>query len=96
MEANGHEPGHTEVVRGAKIEQRACDIVDRHCHFQRRASQFEFQYEENILIVRGSVPTFYLKQLLQSALRDLDGVLAIDNQVQVVSSQGLSSSSLEE
>ena len=91
MQASRHQIAATDVVCGAKVEQRAHDIVNRHCHFHRRASRFEFQCEENILIVRGSVPTFYLKQLLQCALRDLDGVLAIDNQVQVVSSQGFSS-----
>jgi hypothetical protein len=34
--------------------------------------------------VRGTVPTFYLKQLLQNVLKDVDGVRAIDNQVAVV------------
>jgi hypothetical protein len=36
------------------------------------------------------VPTFYLKQVLQCVLRDVEGVRGIDNQVVVISSQGLS------
>jgi hypothetical protein len=44
-----------------------------------------------VLLLRGRVPTFYLKQMLQSWLKDLDGVSRIDNQVDVVSATGLSS-----
>jgi hypothetical protein len=72
------------------IELQAYLLVDAHHHFHRRAGRFEFQCEEDVLVVRGSVPTFYLKQVLQCALRDLEGVRGIDNQVTVVSSHGLS------
>jgi hypothetical protein len=75
------------------IEQQAYSLVDSHCHFHRRAGRFEFQCHEDVLIVRGNVPTFYLKQLLQCVLRDVEGIRAIDNQVMVISSQGLSGSS---
>ncbi len=37
----------------------------------------------DVLTVRGIVPTFYLKQLLQSALKRLE--VRIDNQVMVAS-----------
>jgi hypothetical protein len=76
-----------------EIEQRAFEVVNSHCHFHRRAGRFEFQCDEDVLIVRGSVPTFYLKQVLQCALRDLEGIRGIDNRVTVVSSFGLSSPS---
>ena len=76
---------------GRNVELLARAIVDAHSHFRHRAEQFEFHFEENVLIVRGVVPSFYLKQVLQSALRDLEGVLRVDNQVAVVSSEGLSS-----
>jgi hypothetical protein len=79
--------------RRLTIERQAYSLVDSHCHFHRRAGRFEFQCEEDILIVRGNVPTFYLKQLLQCVLRDVEGVRAIDNQVMVISSHGLSGSS---
>ena len=39
----------------------------------------------------ADVPTFYLKQILQTWLRKLDSVKQIDNQVDVVSATGLSS-----
>jgi BON domain len=46
---------------------------------------------DGVLIIRGRVPSFYLKQVLQTLLRGIDGVDQIDNQVDVVSSSGLSS-----
>ena len=73
-----------------KVEQRAHALVNAHPHFHGRAAQFEFVCREEVLVVRGLVPTFYLKQVLQTMLKDLDGVSLIDNQVTVVSPDGLS------
>ncbi len=41
-----------------------------------------------MLVVRGCVASFYLKQMLQTVLKDLDGVRQIDNQVEVVATNG--------
>jgi hypothetical protein len=73
------------------IELRAHELLSRHHHFRGRAGNFEYEFQEHVLIVRGRVPTFYLKQLLQTVLKDVDGVSWIDNQVDVVSSYGMSS-----
>ena len=73
------------------VEQRAHELLARHSHFQARASTFEFQYHESVLVVRGSVPSFYLKQVLQTVLKELKGIGALDNQVVVVSCEGMSS-----
>ena len=48
-------------------------------------------YHDGVLILRGRLPTFYLKQILQTRLRGLEGVSQIRNHVDVVSSSGLSS-----
>lgn len=48
-------------------------------------------FDQGVLRLQGRVPTYYLKQLLQSRLADIDGVDWIDNEVDVVSSVGLSS-----
>ena len=37
-----------------------------------------------VLKISGRLPSFYLKQLAQSCVRSVDGVHAIDNQVEVV------------
>jgi hypothetical protein len=73
-----------------KVEQCAHALINMHPHFHGRASQFEFVCREEVLVVRGLVPTFYLKQLLQTLLKNLDGVRLVDNQVTVVSPDGLS------
>jgi hypothetical protein len=73
------------------IEQAAYDILASHCPFQGRAREFEFERNGDVLTVRGTVPSFYLKQLLQGLLKNLDGVSRIDNRVDVVNPAGLSS-----
>ena len=69
------------------IVERAYAVLDAHSHFRGRAFRFEFVCQDDVLIVRGAVPTFYLKQVLQSVLKDVDGVRVIDNQVTVVSTE---------
>ena len=44
-----------------------------------------------VLTLRGQVPNYYLKQLVQSLLIDIDGLRAIDNAIEVVSATGISS-----
>jgi len=73
------------------VEQLAQQVLARHSHFQNRAGDFEYEYRQGVLIVRGRLPTFYLKQVLQTVLKDIEGVVCIDNQVDVVSSEGVSS-----
>lgn len=48
-------------------------------------------HEDGVLTMRGHLPSFYMKQVLQTLLRDIDGVEQIDNQTDVVSATGLSS-----
>jgi osmotically-inducible protein OsmY len=40
--------------------------------------------QEGVLVLRGCLPSYYLKQIAQEAVARLEGVKAIDNQVQVV------------
>ena len=54
-------------------------------------TDLSLQCSKNVLVIRGRVPTFYLKQLLQDALKQVDGVRRIDNRVEVVAFEGLSS-----
>jgi hypothetical protein len=74
-----------------KIEQRARKLLAQHSHFGCRADDFRYEYCDGALIVRGAVPSFYLKQVLQTVLMGLEGVALINNQVNVVSSESLSS-----
>jgi hypothetical protein len=84
------QPSQRERERSSEdMEQLARTMLDTHSLFTGRARLFEFQYREEVLVVRGSVPTFYLKQVLQSVLKDMDGIRRIDNQVMVDWNDGL-------
>ena len=93
----GTEELSTEVLgrRGrhweSSVEQAAYEIVASHHCFHGRAREFEFERNGDVLTVRGCVPSFYLKQVLQGLLKNLEGVQRIDNRVAVVSPAGLSS-----
>ena len=39
---------------------------------------------EGVLVLRGCLPSYYLKQIAQEAVAGLEGVERIDNQIQVV------------
>ena len=41
-------------------------------------------YRGGVLVLRGCLPSYYLKQIAQEAVASLDGVGRIDNQIQVV------------
>ena len=73
------------------VEQGAQELLSQHSHFRGRAGDFKYEYRASVLIVRGCVPTFYLKQVLQTVLKEVEGVAWIDNQVDVISSEGMSS-----
>jgi hypothetical protein len=62
-----------------QIEHRAESLLNRHVHFHGRASRFEFESHDGTLFVRGSVPSFYLRESLQNALKDVEGVRFLEN-----------------
>ena len=51
-----------------------------------------YHYGQGTLTLKGRLPSFYLKQVLQTLLCDIEGVEIIDNQVDVNSSTGLNNS----
>jgi hypothetical protein len=71
------------------IEERAWSRINNHSQFRGRAKNFEVEYRDHVLTLRGAVPSFYLKQVLQTAVGDLEGVRLVDNNVQVIPSDGL-------
>jgi hypothetical protein len=73
------------------VLQRVKGRLSQSCHFTRHWREIECGYCQGVLTLRGCVPSFYLKQVLQSILKDVPGVRRIDNRVDVVSAAGLSS-----
>jgi hypothetical protein len=66
-----------------ELELRAHSLLGQHPHFRGRANRFQYESNGRRLVVRGAVPTFYLKQLVQSVLMQLDDGLQVDNQIAV-------------
>ena len=86
----------TCVVLDAAFERPPMEELARRrlaeaCSYAFCFNQVTFRYVQGVLILRGRVPSFYLKQVLLTLLRDLEGVEHIDNQVEVISATGLSS-----
>lgn len=74
-----------EKSRVEEIERRARALIETHDRFIGRPKEFDFLFRDDVLIVRGNVPTYHLKQVVQCALKDLEGVCRIDNQIKVSS-----------
>ena len=77
--------------RRERATEQARRVLAQHPHFRGRADVIKFFERDDVLLVYGQVPSFYLKQVLQSALRDVPGISRIDNQVDVTCPDGLSS-----
>ncbi|MFW6170110.1 MAG: BON domain-containing protein [Planctomycetota bacterium] len=81
-----------EAVDGADdVLNRVKRALAHSCHFTRHWREIAIDYEDGVVTLRGTVPSFYLKQVLQSIVKKVPGVDRIDNRVDVVSAAGLSS-----
>jgi hypothetical protein len=60
------------------------DRLEIHPHFRGRASLVTIELVEETIVLSGRLPSHYLKQLLQEAIRGVPGVEDIDNQVDVL------------
>ncbi len=76
----------SDIVLG-QVHQR----LTSSCHFSRHWREIRCDYRDGVLTLQGRLPTFYLKQVLQSILGGMPGIERIENRVDVVSVDGLSS-----
>jgi hypothetical protein len=75
---------HVETLpKDSSVKSRAYSLLSRHSYFRGRAADIEFETVDNVLVIQGRLPSFYLKQLLQTLLKSLDCVDRVDNQVDV-------------
>ena len=70
------------------VERKARELLEQHIHFQGRSRHLSFECNGKQLVLSGKVPTYFLKQLAQEALRDLIGLVHIDNRITVASPIG--------
>lgn len=69
--------------RTESIQRRAIRQIEEHPLFRGRAKLLNVSFESGTLTIDGRLPSFYLKQVLQETLRDLDGIEQINNRVDV-------------
>lgn len=65
------------------LADRARAVIEKQPHFRGANYPLKFESFEKVLLVTGQLPSFYLKQVLQSELMRLSGVARIENQVHV-------------
>jgi osmotically-inducible protein OsmY len=73
------------------VEGEVHKALERSDCFRGRGDGFHFLFRDGILTVRGRVPTFYLKALLERIVKRVDGIGHVRNQIDVVCNHGLSS-----
>ena len=63
------------------LDSRISSAIERNPHLKRRNLRFETQ--EGRVVLRGVVSSYYQKQMAQEALRRLEGIDCIENQLEV-------------
>ncbi len=71
----------SHVMVDSQLVDRAQTALSVSPHLSRRRLKLEAQ--QGKLIVRGTVDSYYLKQMAQETLRKVDGVETVENQLQV-------------
>lgn len=79
--------GDTVRVCCAKPQNRVVEAarraLEQNAYFRGRTQLIQMDEQKGVLCLRGRLPTFYLKQVLQTVLRNVEGVEQIDNRVDV-------------
>ena len=63
------------------LADRICDALTSNPHVQ--SQNVRFETADGRVILKGSVSTFFQKQMAQEALRRIDGIEQIENLLQV-------------
>jgi osmotically-inducible protein OsmY len=73
------------------LSAAAKSYLESHPHFRGRVNDVSIMHEDKTLYLTGRLPTFYLKQLVQEAVRHVPGVQYVRNMIDVVNAEGISS-----
>lgn len=73
------------------VEQLAWQRLKDCCPYVFYFRDVRLRFDAGVLTAKGQVGSFYLKQILQTFLQQVEEVERIDNLVDVVNSEGLSS-----
>ena len=81
----------TPATNRTDLSDVARNHLEAHPHFRGRLNDVAIAHEGMTLTLRGRLPSFYLKQLVQEAVRHVPGVQRVRNMIDVVSADGVSS-----
>ncbi|RMF89472.1 MAG: BON domain-containing protein [Planctomycetota bacterium] len=71
-----------QATRRGALADRIGAALERNPYLMGR--MFRFETDQGRVILRGVVDTYFQKQMAQEALRDIDGVEEIENELEVV------------
>jgi len=91
MQAALMEQPSTQSCERYDLSTLARQHLEHHPHFRGRVSDVFIEHRGRTLLLTGKLPTFYLKQLVQEAVRHVPGVLQVRNLIDVVNASGISS-----
>ncbi len=91
MQAVLLDPPSTQLCERFDLSTLAREHLEHHPHFRGRVNNVFIEHYGRTLQLTGRLPTFYLKQLVQEAVRHVPGVQNVRNMIDVVSSNGVSS-----
>jgi hypothetical protein len=81
----------TQSCERYDLSTLARQYLEHHPHFRGRMSDVFVAHNGRTLLLTGKLPTFYLKQLVQEAVRHVPGVQQVRNMIDVVNPIGISS-----
>src|SRR6476646_1979933 len=91
MQAALMEQSSTQTCERYDLSTLARQHLEHHPHFRGRVSDVFIEHRGRTLLLTGKLPTFYLKQLVQEAVRHVPGVQHVRNLIDVVNPSGVSS-----
>ena len=71
-----------------RVRQAVRERLRLSCEFHWRYSQIRVHFRDGVLQLEGVLPSFYLKQKLQTYLQGIEGVEHVRNEIKVVGTIG--------
>ena len=64
-------------------DKRILDGIRERVHHYPELLLVRFEVQQGVVVIRGSVTTFYVKQIAQEAIRPVPGITQVQNQIDV-------------
>lgn len=85
------EPAQPKAGRGKPAPARVVDLVQRRLRSDPAylaLKNISCEYHDGMLTLCGSLPSYYLKQMAQVVVGEVEGVRQVDNRIEVVRPRG--------